>query len=187
MDEIVRKMNKRRKLLYILSKCWLRWITIYYVAILIISLIVIISIISYLDNALSTNFLLSTLIASICVSNMLCSVQYLKLIYKACIENRIVFPSKGKEITQFGNILYFILRPIFAAVFVIITIVAILSGFIIITSSVNYIINNRFFYLCITISSFIGYSIGLVLDKFESLSIKKINCILMKKEDKYHV
>jgi len=50
-----------------------------------------------------------------------------------------------------------------------------LAGLVFVTTSIYYIVNEKFLYLCAVISSFIGFSVGKVLDGFESLNSKKIN------------
>jgi hypothetical protein len=114
---------------------------------------------------------------------MLCCLQYFKRIYKACLDNRIETPSKEQSSIHFGNILYFLLRPIYSYVFVLVMIFALLAGFIIISPSVDFILNHRFLYLCIILSSFIGFSIGRVLDGFELLSTRRIDEILYKENN----
>ena len=96
----------------------------------------------------------------------------MKRLYKACITDRIIecYSTFG----QLGNIVYFVLRPFYSFVFVITMIFALLSGMFVITGNLDYIINEKFLYLCVILSSFIGYSVGHVLDKFELYSKEKI-------------
>ena len=53
-------------------------------------------------------------------------------------------------------------------------IISLLSGMLVIIGNLDYIINEKFLYLCVILSSYIGYSIGHVLDKFEISSQEKI-------------
>lgn len=71
----------------------------------------------------------------------------------------------------------FVSRPLYAFVFSIISIYCLLSGLFIVTGNVDYIINEKFLYLCAIISSFIGYSVGHVLDRFETISQEQIEHI----------
>ena len=44
----------------------------------------------------------------------------------------------------------------------------------IVTGSLNYVLNEKFIYMCMIASSCIGYSIGKMIDKFENVSEKQI-------------
>ena len=126
-----------------------------------------------LDDELTRNqLMIKSIISSLSVSGMLCSLQYTKRLYKACITDRIL------PITTFagriGNLAYFLLRSFFAFVFVIVMIFALLSGMFVVTGNLDYIINEKFLYLCVILSSFIGFSVGQLLDKFERISEEKI-------------
>ena len=161
---------------YTLSKCWLRVIVVYYVVIMLLGIIVSIFVITNIERKEPYNILLYTTIGSMCVSAMLCSVQYLRRIYKACLDSKIELLQINENFQQFGNIIYFILCPFFAIVFVIIMILTLLSSVNIVASE-NFQINERFLFFCIIMSSFIGFSIGRILDRFEELSSKKVNKI----------
>jgi hypothetical protein len=77
------------------------------------------------------------------------------------------------SLKQFGYILYFSLRPIYAIVFALVVDIAMLAGVIVVTVD-DFEVNNRFMYLCIVVSSIIGFSIGRVLDVFELIGKSKI-------------
>jgi hypothetical protein len=113
--------------IYILSKCWFRLIIGYYVAIILAGIFVSILVMANLSGFVSDNILLYTNFTSMAVSGMLCSVQYLRRLYKACLNNRLIFFHSNEDLQQSGNILYFILRPVFAIIFVIIMEFALLS------------------------------------------------------------
>jgi len=161
---------------YILSECWLRVVVVYYIFIMLFGIFVSTFVMSNIQEKVSYNVILYTTIASMGVSAMLCSVQYLRRIYKACINGKIKMLQKNENFQQFGNVIYFVLRPFFAIVFVIIMVFALLSSVSIVTSG-NFQVNERFLYFCIIMSSFIGFSIGRILDRFEELSSKKVNKI----------
>jgi hypothetical protein len=162
---------------YTLSQRWLYIIVGYYLTILLCGIVVSIVIIANISGFVSDNVLLYTTFASIAVAVMLCSVQYLKRIYKACLNNRMLPLKPDETIKQFGNIMYFILRPIYAIIFVLIFEFVLLSGVIIVVP-VDFKINERFFYLCIVIASFIGFSIGRILDRFEAFTSKQVDNLL---------
>lgn len=165
---------KSDSLLFELTKLEIVVIVVYYFIILLIGVIISIKTLCTLGEEMSHKLLMSrTIVSSLSVSGMLCSVQYIRRIYKACITDRIV------PITTFagsiGNLVYFLLRPFYAFVFVIVMIFMLLSGMFVVTGCLDYIINEKFLYLCVIISSFIGFSVGQLLDKFESISRKKID------------
>ncbi|MDE5722080.1 MAG: hypothetical protein K2I30_05010 [Clostridia bacterium] len=175
------KWQKRKNLRYTLTKTWSVLIIVYYVLLLILGITGSIIILSNLEYYLKANLLLTTILCSIGMTCAFCSIQYLQLIYKACIDKRIDIIKKNDNPRDdfseqiLGNVLYFILRPLFAIVFVIIAVFSLLGGFILITSSMDYIINDRFFYFSVIISCIIGFSIGNLLDKFDAFSRFKIS------------
>jgi hypothetical protein len=158
---------------YTLTKKWLVGITVYYCVLLIMGIVVSAIFIARSPVPLES-LLLATIIASIAVAIMLCSIQYLKRLYKAAIDGRIV-EAETNKIAKFGNIIYFLLRPVYAVVFVILMVYALLGGLIFITSSIDFVLNERFMYFCVAISGIIGFSIGRILDRFEALSSKKVD------------
>lgn len=170
-------MKKSDSLNYELSKGKLIILFIYFSLILLggISCSVFV-ILHLLQGQTPANRLLCyTIVASFSVSSMLCSMQYIKRLYKACITDRIIHSET--RFGEIGNLFYFLLRPIYALSFTIVMIFALLSGMFIVTGSLDYIINEKFLYLCALLSSFIGYSTGHLLDKFEAISRKEIDKI----------
>lgn len=167
-------MKKSDLLIFEISKVEIVIIFLYYFLLLILGGVFSIKILCELNEELTQKqFIIKTVVSSLSVSGMLFSLQYIKRLYKACITNRIVPISTFAG--HIGNLVYFILRPFFAFAFVIVMIYAILSGMFIVTGSLDYIINEKFLYLCVMLSSFVGYSVGQVLDKFENISKEKIN------------
>lgn len=116
-----------------------------------------------------------TFAASLSVSGMLCSIQYIKRLYKACLTHRI--NENCSFWGQVGTMAYFLLRPFYSFAFVIVMIFALLSGMFAVTGNLDFFINEKFLYLCVIFSSFLGYSVGHVLDKFESISKEKIESV----------
>ena len=166
--------DKKSHLIYTLSRKALTCIIIYFTLLLIGGVILSVYTLSNIDTLVNKNLLLWTSVCSVGVSCVFSSIQYLKVLYKACITNRIGDPN-NKSYEQIGNIVYFISRPIFASAFTVILIFSMLSGLIVVTSSVYYVINDRFLYLSVITSSIVGFSIGTVLDKFELFSKKQIS------------
>ena len=169
-------MKKSDSLLFELSKPAVIFLFIYYCFLLLTGLVFSILIMCNISSEINkSDVIIKTVIASLSTSGMLCCVQYIKRLYKACITNRIV--ECTTSFGQLGNIVYFLLRPLFSFVFVVIMVFALMSGMYVVSGSLDYIINEKFLYLCVILSSFIGYSVGHVLDRFEMVSREKIETL----------
>lgn len=169
-------MKKSNLLVFNLTKKQMYGIFIYYGVILVASIVTSAFLLMGFGGTLSQDkLMIKTIMSSLAVSSMLCSVQYIKRLYKACITERISECQDYKK--KFGNVIYFISRPLFSFVFVLVMIFSILSGMFIVTGSLDYIINEKFLYLCVMCSSFIGFSVGSILDKYEEISHRKIENI----------
>lgn len=103
------------------------------------------------------------------------SIYYSKKLYKACIDERLLYEESTNKAVILGFIMYFILRPIFAMAFSVLFVICILGGVFFLMNGLDCFVNDRMVYLSAIISSAIGYSIGNVLDLFESISEKTIN------------
>lgn len=169
-------MKKSDTLVYHLSKKILIFLFIYYFAILICGGILAIKIACDLTSQLNQEQIMKmAFTVSVAVSGMLCSIQYIKRLYKACLTDRIEI---SKDLKCIGNATYFIFRPFFAFVFSIVMVYMLLSGMFVVTGNLDYILNKKFVYLCVVISGFLGYSVGDLLDKFEKISKEKISKML---------
>jgi hypothetical protein len=167
---------------YTFSNNWFRVIIAYYIVLLSCGVTVSVLVMANISTFVVKNILLHSSFASMAVAAMLCSVQYLRRLYKACLEDRVHIIQSGEEIKQFGNVMYFILRPIYAIVFVLVAEFALLSGIMIIVP-IDFQLNEKFLYFCVVVASIIGFSIGQILDKFEALSSKQVDSILRDKEN----
>lgn len=165
--------DKQKNLHYTLTKKTFIFLVVYYCILLIAGITFCVYVLSQVTELVSKNLLLWTSLCSIASSATFSSIHYLKIIYKASITERIDSPN-GMSLCHAGNVIYFVSRPIFAIAFSIITIFAMVGGLIIITTSLEYIINERFLYLSVAISSIIGFSTGTVLDKFNLISKQQI-------------
>ena len=171
-----KNMKKSDNLIYSLSKRMLIFLFIYYFLFLVCGGIFAIKIACRLMREMSQGQIMEmAFIVSIAVSGMLCSIQYIKRLYKACLTDRIEM--NNGTIKNIGNITYFILRPFFAFALSIVMVFMLLSGMFIVTGNLDYILNKKFVYLCVVLSSFLGYSVGNLLDKFEKISEEKISNI----------
>ena len=170
-------MKKSDVLIYSLSKKMLISLFVYYFVVLILGGIFAAIIACDLTDKMSqVQIMKRTFVLSIAVSGMSCSVQYIKRLYKSCLTKRV--KTSGDFIENIGNFTYFVFRPFFAFAFVIVMIFMLLSGMFIVTGNLDYILNIKFVYLCVVLSSFLGYSVGDLLDKFEKVSKKQIENLL---------
>lgn len=170
-------MNKSDTITYSLSKNMLIFLFVYYFIIIICGGFLAIRIACFLmENLNQKQTMGMAFIISIAVSGMMCSIQYIKRLYKACLTDRI--KSHDDAIKYIGNVTYFIFRPFFAFVFSIIMVFMLLSGMFIVAGNLDYILNRKFVYLCVVISSFLGYSVGNLIDKFEKISKEKVTTLL---------
>lgn len=165
-----------QKMEYKLSKWMVNFLFILYSVFTIAGIVVLVFILSIYD--FERNLMLCTIISSFAAGLTTCSMQYIRKLYKACISNRIYSGNKVNQYETIGNFFYFMLRPVFACVFIILTIFALKAGMIVIMSSGDFVENDRFLYVSTIIASCIGFSVGKVLDAFEEFSIRKINRIL---------
>jgi hypothetical protein len=177
---MIKEDKKSDSLKYELSKKCIYFLVSYYFSLVILGIICLLIIIAKLGTIKHEQMLLLTIIASISSAGMTCSMQYIRKLYRACITKRIISPDQENNTSLFGNLLYFLSRPFFSFIFTIITFFAVLSGFIIVIYPVEFVINDRFLYVLVIISSFIGFSTGRIIDLFEELSEKKVNSIFKK-------
>ncbi len=170
-------LKKSDTLIYSLSKKMLVFLFIYYFIILISGgTFAIIIACTLMGEVGKQQIMKLAFVISIAVSGMLCSVHYIRRLYKACLTNRIEI--SGDEIKCIGNVTYFLFRPLFALAFSIVMVFMLLSGMFIVTGNLDYILNEKFVYLCVVISSFLGYSVGNLIDRFEKISKEKISNLL---------
>lgn len=169
-------MKKHDSLEYTLSHNMLIFLFLYYLIIFVAGSIVTVSIgVSLAEEFDQSQLFRKTFVSSLSVGSMLCSIQYVKRLYKACITDRI--DPQPDPYKRLGNMAYFLSRPFFSFAFSILAVFAMLSGMYIVTGNLDYIINKRFLYLCVFVSGCIGSSVGKVMDRFESISEEKIKSI----------
>ncbi len=176
------KMHDNKKVVYNLPSKWLAFIIVYLIILFAAGIFFTIFIIINLQYLSTKNVMTYTLINSLALCLLFCSMKYIRKLYKAGIENRIDTRSTS-IIKSLGNILYFVFRPLFSCAFTIMGLLTMLSGILVITVSINYIVNERFLYVASIMSGCIGYSIGTVLDKYQILSERIINNNFNNKEN----
>lgn len=178
---VLQKMSENRgihskKMKYKLSNWMILFLFTLYIVFTICGIIALIIILCMHD--FENNIMMHTIISSFAAGLSTCSMQYIRKLYKACISNRIIRGNNENQYESIGTFFYFMLRPVFACVFIILTIFALKAGVIVIIGSNGVVENDRFLYVSTIIASCIGFSVGKVLDAFEEFSIRKINNIL---------
>lgn len=169
---------EKPELKYHIPKNWLIFLYVYYFILVIIGVIFILDILWYKMKPDITPILIKkyTFIVSMLSSAMMAGVCYSRKLYKACIDGNLQYQNDNSAVI-IGNIVYFFLRPIYAVVFTVVFVICIIAGFLFIMNGVDFVINERMVYFAAVTSSFIGYSVGNVLDMFELHSSEKIKKI----------
>ena len=163
-------MDKKDEKVYVLSKKQIYLLLIYYFILILVSIVVMIRVICELYKEINAYYVIKKSIEiSIATAVTFCTIKYIRVIYLACIHRRI---KDEKNISEIGNFIYFLFRPIFALIFSIILVATVLSGLFLISGGLDIDINNKIIYLCCFLSVIIGYSVGKCLDFVELISIK---------------
>ena len=147
------------------------FIFIYYILLLTISASILFTQLSVKLNSPEVITFTNTIFCSIFLSIIGAATFYIRKLYKACINLDVNQPKEESDkIRQIGVIFYFLLRPVFAIVFSILIIIATKSGVGLLSEgNLNSV---RFFYYCLLISFFTGYSCGRFLDNMEKIKDK---------------
>lgn len=168
-------MNNKQ-LDYHIPKGWVVAIFIYYGIMIItgVSLICFIMIGKVGSNIPKEEIQLYSFIVAILSGAMLASVRYSQKLYKACIDKRVLYENENKAV-YLGNIMYFLLRPLYAIVFSVLFVICLLGGLMFLMNGLEVVLNDHMIYFTAFVSAFIGYSIGGVIDSFEIISKEKLN------------
>lgn len=118
-----------------------------------------------------------TFYASMLSSTMMTGVRYSQKLYKACIDGRVTFDNTNKSVLV-GNVVYFLLRPVYSVTFSVIFVICLMGGLMFLGGGMDCAINERMVYLASIVSSFIGFSIGNMLDMFELVSKDRVGKIM---------
>ncbi len=173
-------MNMNNKGLdYYVPKRWVVFLFVYYLLMILVGVIFIqyVLICKIREGSSQETIRMYTFFVSLLSSVMLTGVRYSQKLYKACIDGRVSFESSNKSVF-IGNVMYFLLRPVYAVAFAIVFVVCLLGGLSFIMGGMDCSFNERMVYLSSIVSGFIGFSIGNVLDSFETVSKDKINKML---------
>ncbi len=146
----------------------IKWLFSYYVILLIIGIVYIVWFINDKIDSVDTLKIRDIFFISIVFSVLGSVLFYIRKLYKACINSDMVTPVGNTDsVRELGVIFYFILRPVFALIFCLLTLFIIKSGISILSEgNLN---NNRFFYFSIITSFIIGYSCGDYIDQIERI------------------
>lgn len=156
---------------YHIPQGWVIFIFVYYFALILGGAIFVLYFLLYgMQGELSQESVREyTFYVSMLSSAMLTGVRYSQKLYKACIDGRVSFESNNKSVI-IGNVVYFLLRPLYSVAFSVLFVICLLGGIKFLGGGMDCVINERMVYLAAIASGFIGYSIGSVLDIFEIVS-----------------
>ena len=156
---------------------WVIFLFSYYTLLIVGGIAFVLYIILLINEQSVQNYTCYTFYVAMLSSASFASIYYSKKLYKACIDERLLYEESTNKAVTLGFIMYFMLRPIFAVAFSVLFVICILGGVFFLMNGLDCKVNDRMVYLSAIISSAIGYSIGNVLDLFESLSERTINNI----------
>lgn len=130
------------------------------------------------QSSTNLNILTLTLIGSIGTCLLGSSIYYIRKMYKSCIQVKIDTPDKTNRDTlqMIGTLTYYIIRPIFGIVFVILFVIGIKAGVVSMTSGES-TLNSSFINLCMFLSFFIGFSTGKFIKALENYGQKIVDKI----------
>lgn len=130
----------------------------------------------------TSDFLQKAIFGSFSISFVGAFMYYIRKLYKHCIRDDIQI-SKGIDLREFGSLIYFLIRPIFAGIFSVLIVLAISEGLIkISTKEAEF--GDGFVHISMLISFFVGFTSGQFIRKMERMGIKFwINIFRDEKED----
>lgn len=171
--------------LFVMSRKFIVCIFLYYIAFLLISLLIAIGIIVRADILIgpSETVFVKAMIGSLAMSGIGSSTYYIRKLYKLCIRDEVEVYDKIENSSNrmIGTILYFIIRPIFSLGFAIVVVLCIdLGDFVV--SSREASLGDGFYKMCMFISFFAGFSSGTFITKLESKSQDILSIVLPDKK-----
>lgn len=165
--------DKKEPKVYILTNTNIIILFIYYALIIVCGAIYFLTTMDYLWMMEEENEILrESFLYSIVFSGAFCSMRYIIKLYRACVHGCI--STEGSSAENIGCMAYFIFRPVFAVILSVLMVFMMLSGMFAITGNLDYIVNQKFAFLCIVVSGVMGYSIGRALDHLENFKISSI-------------
>lgn len=150
-----------------LSRCKVMTLSAYFLLLIIMSMCIILSLfIVELNIYYNVSTLTQSIIGSMSTAALGGSIYYFRKVYKACINLDLSFPeSDYDKIREMGVFLYFFLRPLYAICFSVIMIIFLKSGMSFMVEETK--LNDRFIYISMLLSFFVGYSAGDLIDTLE--------------------
>ncbi len=149
-----------------LSKSNIYFLFSYNIILLIFGILLAIIILSDLSLVVNYSITVKAIIGGVGFSLIGSTIFYTRKLYKACIKDLIISPSDTNNNFTIGVLFYFILRPIFAVAFSVLTIL-ILKGSVNVVTFEETQLNEGFIYLALIFSFFGGYSAGKFLTGLE--------------------
>ena len=172
-SEKMETKDKKEPIIYILTNTNIVILFIYYALIIIGGAIYFLTTMDCLWTMEKENEILQeSFLYSVVFSGAFCSMRYIIKLYRACVHGCI--STIGSTSEHIGCMAYFIFRPVFAIVLSVMMVFMMLSGMFAITGNLDYIVNQKFAFLCIVVSGVMGYSIGRTLDHLENFKISSI-------------
>ncbi len=109
------------------------------------------------------------------------AIYYTRKLYKSCFQDsKLEIIKTGYYKEKLATMVYFVSRPIFSAIFAILLIIGMKSG--IIFSSENKVdLSERFVYLVMFLSFFLGFLSGKFINKLENNGTKYLDRSLKEK------
>jgi len=140
---------------------------IYYLILFIIGIISSIAVIEDIFN-LQLTITLKSILGGIGMTLSGSSIYYTRKLYKTSFQNgKIEIASTSNYKEKLATMVYFLSRPLFSIVFTILLIIGIKSGIVLATES-TVDLSERFIYLIMFFSFFLGFSSGKFINKLES-------------------
>lgn len=174
-------MKQNREYKYVLSDRMFIGLCIYYGILFVLGIYGVIRVVLLSDP--NVDVVSNTLWGSFSSAMMFSSLGYLRRLYKAKIQNSILYNGvNNNNSISMGYFMYFILRPMFACALVLLLILALSLSLFYFTAPLDFVINSKFLYFSVVLSGLVGMSIGRAIDKFIGLSDKTI-AGLLKSED----
>lgn len=170
--------NGDKKINFYLSVKKIIFVIIYYVALNVLGIVLIIMgllyhLISFISFLKISDI---AIIGGIGASLVGCTIFYMRKIYKSCINQVFLSPEVDQEKEEIGILVYYLLRPIFAIGFSLLIVLSLRTGFQIVTI-IDEELNSGYIYLVMLLSFFAGFSSGDILNYLDKNCFDKVTSI----------
>ena len=178
--------SQRKRTLY-LSKGWMRVLFVYYIFILVSSLLIVFFVIfcdsaQYLRSSSANEKL--AFFGSIGMALMGASIFYIRKLYKLCFSDELITSNVSDEfaIRALGSTVYFIMRPIFSVGFAVLVVLGLRSGMVAVSGH-PIELNATFVHISMFFSFFVGFLSGRFVKYLESKGEYVMTSLLGKSSD----